>query len=34
MNAIITISNNNPLHINLIDENININYMIAPKVEI
>tara|TARA_B100001057_G_C22719429_1_gene899104 strand:- start:188 stop:949 length:762 start_codon:yes stop_codon:yes gene_type:complete len=34
MNAIIFISNNNPLHINLIDENININYMIAPKVEI
>tara|TARA_Y100000741_G_scaffold364720_1_gene356683 strand:- start:1458 stop:2093 length:636 start_codon:yes stop_codon:yes gene_type:complete len=32
--ANITISNNNPLHINLIDENININYMLAPKVEL
>lgn len=30
----INISNNNPLHINLIDENININYMLAPKVDL
>lgn len=34
INANITISNNNPLHINLIDENININYMLAPKVDL
>lgn len=32
--ANIIISNNNPLHINLIDNSINVNYMVAPKVEI
>ena len=32
INATINISNNNPFHINLIDDTININYMIAPKV--
>ena len=31
--ANIIISNNNPLHINLIDESIDINYMIAPRIE-
>lgn len=33
INANIIISNNNPLHINLTDESIDINYMIAPKIE-
>ena len=33
IHANITISNNNPLHINLVDKSINVNYMLAPKVD-